>query len=175
MVRRAVELGYQVNVAVQKRFFAGAGLAAGGTCGLGVQWVPGRIVAESVDPFHMTSVEYFEEWGRGISERIMAEFDGGTTHLHGNGRHLVEAVCSMRGLKAVMLGDDKGFPPAIEELAELRRRAGDMPLTAGVGFADFERRLGRHELPGGVLYLVRGAADADKVNRCMEKVRAYRV
>jgi hypothetical protein len=175
MVRRAIELGFQVNVEVQRRFFAGAGLAAGGTCGLGMQWLPGRIVAESVDPFHMTSVDYFEAWGRGISERIMAEFDGGTTHLHGNGRHLVEAVCSMQGLKAVALGDDKGFPPAIEVLGELRKRAGDMPLTVHVGFADFTARLGRHGLPGGVLYQVSGAPDAAAANRCMEQVRAYRV
>jgi hypothetical protein len=173
-LRRAVELGFQVNVEIQRRFFAAGPELAGGTCSFCAQWVPGRIVAESVDPFHMTSIEDFEAWGRGPAERIMAEFDGGVTHIHGNGRHLVEAVCSMKGLKAVMLGDDKGFPPAIEELPELRRRAGDMPLTAGVGFADFERRLGRHELPGGVLYLVRGAASAEVANRCMEKVRTYR-
>jgi hypothetical protein len=174
-LRRAVELGFRVNVEVQRRFFAGGPELAGGTCGFGVQWVPGRILAESVDPFHMTSVEDFEAWGRANCERIMAEFDGGVTHIHGNGRHLVEAVCAMKGLKAVALGDDKDYPPAVAVLPELRRRAGDMPLTAGVEFADFERRLARHELPGGVLYLVRGAAGADQANRCMEKVRAYRV
>ncbi|HOX06741.1 MAG TPA: hypothetical protein PK280_10080 [Planctomycetota bacterium] len=173
-LRRAVELGFQVNAEIQRRFFAAGPELAGGTCGFGVQWLPGRIVAESVDPFHMTSVEDFEAWGRGNCERIMAEFDGGVTHIHGNGRHLVEAVCSIQGLKAVMLGDDKGFLPAVDELPELRRRAGDMPLTAGVEFADFERRLGKHQLPGGVLYLVRGAASAEAANRCMEKVRAYR-
>jgi len=174
LVRRAMELGLQVNIEIQRRFFAAVPPLAGGTCGFSVQWLPGRVVAESVDPFHMTSVDYFEEWGRGISERIMAEFGGGITHLHGNGRHLLEAVCSMRGLKAVMLGDDKGFPPAIEVLGELRARAGDMPLIVNARFDDFQERLGRHDLAGGVLYLVPGAPGADAANRCMEAVRAYR-
>ncbi|MDO9540720.1 MAG: hypothetical protein Q7J98_00150 [Kiritimatiellia bacterium] len=174
MVRKAMELGFKVNVEIQKHFFAKAPLVAGGTCGYAVQWVPGRIIAESVDPFHMTSVAYFEEWGRSISERIMAEFDGGVTHIHGNGRHLMEAVCSMKGLKAVMLGDDKGFPPAIEVLDELKARAGDMPLTVNAQFSDFAERIGRHGLAGGVLYQVHGAPGADEVNCCMEKVRAYR-
>jgi len=174
MVRKAMELGFKVNADIQKRFFAKVPLLAGGTCGYAVQWVPGRIVAESVDPFHMTSVAYFEEWGRSVSERIMAEFDGGVTHIHGNGRHLMEAVCSMKGLKAVMLGDDKGFPPAIEVLDELKARAGDMPLTVNVQFGDFVERIGRHGLAGNVLYQVHGAPSVDEVNRCMEKVRAYR-
>lgn len=174
LVRQALELGFKVNLKIQRLFFIKVPLIAGGTCGYAVQWIPGRIVAESVDPFHMTSVGYFEEWGRSISERSMAEFDGGVTHIHGNGRHLLEAVCSIKGLKAVMLGDDKGFPPAMEVLDELKARAGDMPLIVNVPFSDFAQRLGRHGLAGGVLYQVHGAPDVDEVNRCMEKVRAYR-
>lgn len=84
----------------------------------------GRVISESVDPFHMTSVEYFERWRREQLEQIFAEFDGGVTHLHGNGRHLLEAVSSVRGLKAIALGDDRGFPPAFDVLAGLKRRAG---------------------------------------------------
>ena len=38
-----------------------------------------------------------------------------------------------------------------------------------------EARLDRHELPGGVFYNVSGAASVDAANRCMERVRAYRV
>jgi hypothetical protein len=175
LIRRAMTLGFQINAEIQRRFFAAGPLVAGGTCSFGVQWMPGRIVAESVDPFHMTSVDCFEEWGRAISEQIMAEFDGGTTHLHGNGRHLTEAVCSLRGLRAVCLGDDKGFAPAIDELKDLRRRAGDMPLVVPVSFVDFKRRLDRQELSGGALYLVHGADTVSEINRTMESVRAYRV
>lgn len=175
LIRQAMALGFQINLEIQRRFFAAGTLVAGGTCSFGVQWMPGRIVSESVDPFHMTSVACFEEWGRAISEQIMAEFDGGTTHLHGNGRHLIEAVCSMKGLKAICLGDDKGFAPAIDELKGLRQRAGDMPLVVPVTFLDFKRRLDRKELSGGALYLVQGAGSVAEINRTMESVRAYRV
>jgi hypothetical protein len=49
-----------------------------------------------------------------------------------------------------------------------------MPLTVGIPFPEFERMLAGHTLPGGIFYLVEQAPDADSVNRCMEKVRAYR-
>ena len=122
----------------------------------------------------MTSVAYFEDWGRPITERIFAEYDGGVTHLHGNGRHLLEAVCTLRGLKGLVFGDDKGYPPTIEILANLRQRAGTPPLIVGVEYNDFTQRLNRGQLPGGVLYLVRGTPSALAANRCMENVRAYR-
>jgi hypothetical protein len=42
-------------------------------------------------------------------------------------------------------------------------------------YDEFVARLGRHELPGGVMYQVRNVPDVDAANRCMEKVRAYEV
>src|SRR5208282_4313341 len=108
-VRQAVDFAYRLNVDVQRTFFKEIPPLAGGTCSNMVQWIPGRIVSESVDPFHMTSVEYFESWGREPAERVLAAFDGGVLHIHGNGRHLLEAVSSLRGLKAILLGDDKDF------------------------------------------------------------------
>jgi hypothetical protein len=174
-VRRAIELAFEVNLAVQEAFFAGAPLLAGGTASNMVQWIPGRVISESVDPFHMTSVDYFETWGRGVVERIFARFDGGVLHIHGNGRHLLPAVATVRGLKAIYLGDDHGFPSAFEVLPELRQKAGDVPLVLAVDCDRFVDRLRRRELPGGVLYKVGGAPDAAAVNRLMEEVRAYRV
>jgi hypothetical protein len=150
-VREAMELGFRVNAAVQDSFFERVPLFAGGTFDFACHWLPGRAVMESVDPFHMTSVACFEEWGRQAVERIFARYDGGEVHLHGNGRHLLEAVSSLRGLKAVMLGDDKGYPLSFDILPELRARAGDAPLVVGVNFAAFAEKLNRHELTGGVL------------------------
>ncbi|MCX7826694.1 MAG: hypothetical protein N2689_14220, partial [Verrucomicrobiae bacterium] len=60
MVRRAIELGYELNVLVQETFFERVGLLAGGTASNMAGWLEGRVVSESVDPFHMTSVDYFE-------------------------------------------------------------------------------------------------------------------
>ena len=87
MVRRAIDFGFDLNVRVQRAFFDAVPLFEGGTFSNFAQWIPGRIVSESLDPYHMTSVAYFERWGREPAERILAAFDGGVIHIHGNGRH----------------------------------------------------------------------------------------
>ena len=175
MVRRAIDFAFDLNATVQHTFFETAPAFRGGTCSNMVQWMPGRIVSESVDPFHMTSVDYFEAWGRESVERIYGRFDGGVLHIHGNGRHLLKAVRSLRGLKAIFLGDDRGFPPAFEVLGKLKAQVGDVPLVASVDFRNFMEKLDGHRLPGGVFYQVKGAPGMDEANRCMEQVRAYRI
>jgi len=174
MVRRALDLALELNVAVQETFFQRVGLLEGGTASNMVQWIPGRVVSESVDPFHMTSVAYFERWGREPVEQVFRRFDGGVLHIHGNGRHLLEAVATIRGLKAIYLGDDKGFPRAIEVLESLRRRTGDLPLVLHAGYREFVERLDRHQLPGGVFFQVSEVPDVAAANRLMDRVRAYR-
>ncbi len=174
-VRQAVAFAYQLNLDVQRTFFEAIPLLAGGTCSIMMEWVPGRIVCESVDPFHMTSVEYFEKWGREPAERMLTAFDGGVVHIHGNGRHLLEAVSTLRGLKAILLGDDKDFPAAFSAVNALKAPTGDMPLVVQVGFQDFQAALASRHLPGGILYKVVGVPDRDTANRVMDGVRAYRV
>ena len=175
MVRRAIELAFDLNVAVQEAFFERVSPLEGGTVSNMVEWMPGgRIVSESVDPFHMTSVDYFETWGRRPIERIIDRFDGGVVHIHGNGRHLLEAVSTVKGLRAMFLGDDRGFPRAFDVLAELQSRTGDLPLIVQTDFNGFTEKLNAGTLPGGVLYKVSGVPDVDTANRSMEKVRRYR-
>ncbi len=174
-VRRAIELAYEINVAVQSAFFDNTAGPDGGTCSNMVQWIPGRIVSESVDPFHMTSLETLEEWGRGPVERIFSEFDGGVVHIHGNGRHLLETVSGFEGLKAIFLGDDRGFPRAFDVVNEIQQRTGDMPLVLDVEHERFAEKLDGHGLAGGVLYRVGGVSDTDAANRLMERVREYRI
>ena len=174
LVRQAIDFAFELNVSVQRTFFKGAPNFRAGTCSNMVQWIPGRIVSESVDPFHMASVDYFEQWGRENVERMFAEFDGGVTHIHGNGRHLLEAVSTVEGLKAIWLGDDRGYPPSFEVIEELKGRVGDMPLLLTVPFEAFLEALQGHRLTGGVFYNVGGVPDADTANRVMEQVRAYR-
>lgn len=173
-VRQAFELAFQINLAVQQAFFEHIPLLAGGTASNMVQWVPGRVISESVDPFHMTRREHFEEWGRPVLERIFSHFDGGVLHLHGNGRHLLEAVVTVPGLKAIFLGDDRGWPLAVDELPRLRATGGDLPLVVQVPWEIFCERLRKKELPGGVLYHVVDTPSIDEANRIAEKVRAYR-
>lgn len=174
-VRKAIDFAFDLNVRVQEAFFEHVPLYHGGTFSNMVQWIPGRIVSESVDPFHMTSPDYFETWGRDNIERMFAHFDGGVLHIHGNGRHLLEAVSTIKGLKAIYLGDDRGFPHAFEVLDELRRRTGDLPLVVMADFNDFLDKLNSHSLVGGVFYWVMKTPDVDTANRCMDKVRSYRV
>ncbi len=174
MIRRAVDLAYEVNLRIHKTFFEKVPLVEGGTCSIYAQWIPGQIVSESVDPFHMTSVDYFEKWGREPVEKIYSQFDGGAIHIHGNGRHLLEAVSTLKGLKVIYLGDDKGYPPAFDVLDELKRRVGDMPIICLVKFPEFSQALEQHSLVGSVFYDVLDVPDVDTANRCMDLVREYR-
>ena len=172
-VRRALELAHRLNAAVQRTFFEYVPLLERGTCSTMAQWLPGRVISESIDPFHMTSVSYFEEWGRQPLERLADQFDGVAIHIHGNGRHLLPAAATLKRLKAIMLGDDKGYPAAFEVLPTLRQQAGDVPLIVSVPFAAFYAALREHRLIGGVLYVVQSVPDPATANRCMEEVRVY--
>jgi hypothetical protein len=175
-VRRAVDYAFDLNVKLQNIFFERAPLLEGGTCSNMAQWLPGRIVSESIDPFHMTSVDYFEEWGREPVERILAEFDGGIIHIHANGRHLLPAAFTLKGLKAIVLQDDRDFPPSLDIVDQVKKQTGDMPLVLfSVEFADFCRALEEHRLPGGVFYRVKHVPDIDTANRCLDAVREYKV
>jgi hypothetical protein len=172
-VREAIEFAHSLNLEIQNTFFEKIPLLQGGTCSNMVEWIPGRVISESVDPFHMTSVDYFENWGREPVERILARFDGGVLHIHGNGRHLLEAVADIRGLKAVYLLDDLHYPSAFSQLKALKARVGTIPIIVDVGLAEFVEALDTHQLPGGVLYKVQNAPSADASNRLMERVHEY--
>ncbi|MBN1290572.1 MAG: hypothetical protein JXB48_01950 [Candidatus Latescibacteria bacterium] len=175
IVKKAIDFAFNLNVTVHREFFDQVGLFKGGTFSNFAQWIPGRIVSESVDPFHMTSTDYFEEWGRENIERMFAAFDGGVVHIHGNGRHLIEHVCSLKGLKTMLMLDDTGFPLAFDIIDQLKQRAGDIPLVVYAPFNSFFDRLKKHSLPGGVFYQVTGTPDADTANSLMDMVRDYRV
>jgi hypothetical protein len=174
MMRQVIDYAFDLNVRVQNIFFDRVPLLEGGTCSNFAGWIPGRIVSESIDPFHMTSVDYFEEWGREPAERMFSAFDGGVIHIHGNGRHLLKAASTLKGLRAILLGDDKGFPLAYEILDWVKEQTGDVPLMVfDVGFGEFSQALTEHRLPGGVLYHVKDVPDVDSANRCMDLVRDY--
>jgi hypothetical protein len=172
-VRALIDFAFELNVAVQEAFFARVPLVAGGTCSNMVGCGRGRVVSESVDPFHMMAAGEFDRWGREPVERMFRRFDGGVLHVHGNGRHLLEAVASLAGLRAIYLGDDKGYPPAFEVLGELRARVGHVPLVLSVPYPQFADALDRRALAGGVKYVVTGCPSVDEANRAMDRLRAY--
>jgi hypothetical protein len=175
LVRRAIDLGFRINVEVQRTFFERVALVEGGTCSNMGGWIPGRVVSESVDPFHMTSTAYFEKRGREPVERILAEFDGGVIHIHGNGRHLLPALASIRGLRAVGLFNDRGYPPAIVEAPRLQRALGETPLIVSTEFGDFVQAFDAGRLTGGTMYLIEDVPDAATANRWMDRIRDWRL
>ena len=122
----------------------------------------------------MTSVDDFEKWGREPAERFISQFDGGVLHLHANGWHLLESACTLKGVKAILMVNEKGYPSALEQIKTLRKRAVDMPLSIMVDYNEFIDCLDKHELAGGVFHYISGVPDIDSANRWMEKVREYR-
>ena len=175
LIHRAIDLAFDLNVKVQDTFFDIVPRINGGTCSKRAQWIPGRIVDESVDPFHMTSVDYFENWGREPVERIFEKYDGGVVHLHGNGHHLLNSVSTIKGLKVIHLHDEKDDLPIINILKDVKDIIKDIPLIVEVNFNDFREALENHRLSGGVLYQVKDVTDIDTANYYMDKVRAYRI
>jgi len=173
-VRQIIDFAFDLNVRVQETFFENTPSYRGGTFSNMVQWVPGRVISESVDPFHMTSVEDYEQWGEANVQRMFDHFDGGVLHIHSNGRHLLNAVSRLKGLKAIALLDEKDNPPAFDVLPDLKKQVGDVPLVVSVHEAVFEDHLNRNTLPGGVFYVVKSTRNVDEVNRIMEGVRNYR-
>ena len=173
LVHNAIDFAYNLNVEIQNDFFNQVPLLNNGTCSFMVEWIPGRIVMESIDSFHMTSVEYFEQWGREPVERIFNKFDGGILHIHGNGRHLLKAVSTLKGLKAVYLGDDRNFPPAFNILTKIKAITGTIPLIVELEYKDFCCALEEHNLIGGILYKVKQVPDIELANHLMDKVWKY--
>ena len=175
LVREIIDFAFDLNVKVQETFFNNTPTYLGGTFSNMVQWVPGRVISESVDPFHMTSVDDYEEWSEENVQRMFNHFDGGVLHIHSNGRHLLNAVSRLEGLKAILMLDEKDNPPAFEVLHEIKEQTGDVPLIVAVNEDAFEYQLKRNTLPGGVFYWVKSTKSVDEVNRIMERVREYRI
>ncbi|MBD3387110.1 hypothetical protein GF407_19555 [candidate division KSB1 bacterium] len=174
LVKEAIGFAFELNLLVQNTFFEHVPLLEQGTFSNMGQWIPGKIVSESVDPFHMTSTDYFEAWGREPIERIFARFDGGILHIHGNGRHLLNAVSSIQGLKAILLLNDTGYAQAFEVLDDLKSRCADVPLVVEADYSSFVRQLQNGRLPGGVLYHIRNVPDIETANLLMPKIIDYR-
>ena len=175
LIQRAIDFAFDLNMIVQNKFFEVVPQFNGGTCSKRAEWIPGRIVDESVDPFHMTSVDYFEKWGREPVERIFGKFDGGVVHLHGNGHHLLNSVCTIKGLKAIHLHDDKDDSSIFNFLKDAKKITKDIPLIIDINFKDFCEALENFDLSGGVLYQVKDVPDIDTANYYMDKVRRYHI
>ncbi len=172
-VRGIIDFSLNLNIWVQETFFKEIGLFWGGTFSHFGQWVKGKIVSESVDPFHLTSVSYFDQWGKEPVARILSHFDGGFIHLHSNGRHLLKSVASIPKIKGIYLLDEPGYPPAIEDLAKLDQMRGSVPLIINVSYPTFAEYLKKHQFITNVFYIVDDVPSISVANHLMGKVRNY--
>ncbi len=176
IIKKAFEFSFSINMKIQNAFFEHIPLVRNGTCSNMSQWIPGRIISESVDPFHMTSPDYFEEWGKPMLQRALDNFDGGVIHVHGNGRHLLKSLCSVKGIRGICLLDDRGWPKAYETVRQIQQDSTkDTPLSLIIPFDKFEEGLQNHTLAGGVIYMVSNTPSVNAANKLMKTVLAYRL
>ena len=176
-VRFVMDFALKLNEWVVNHFFDITGLVNGGTCSNFVQWIPGRVVSESVDPFHLASVDTFEEWGREPVQRMFDKYDGGIVHLHSNGHHLMENVSTLRGLKCIVLLDEEFGTPVFvyKKLEQLNMKRGKIPLHVSIPYDVFADRLAKRELLTNVFYNVLNVPDMNCANKTMAEVKKYKI
>jgi len=174
-VRYAIEFSEKLNLWIHNYFFSIVGLYEGGTCSNLAQWLPGRIVSESIDPFHLTSPDMFNVWGRETIQKMFDNFDGGIVHIHSNGHHLIENVAGLKKLKCIALLDEDFNRPVYEKLEQLDTKRGRIPYHISIPYEVFADRLIRKELPSNIFYNVLGVPDKACANKLMAEVKKYKV
>ncbi|MEI7884460.1 MAG: hypothetical protein WCI30_03820 [Clostridia bacterium] len=175
LVEQFFALTRELNYWVQDNFFEIVGLYRGGTCSNLCQWIPGKIVSESLDPFHMASVKFFEQWGRKQIEEIFAHYDGGSIHIHtGNGLHLVKPAATLKGLKMIAFIDENfNELKAYHQLQKIHQDRGNVPIFITIPYEEFVKMLTEKVLVGKAMYAVTNVPTVEIANKLMEKVKAY--
>jgi hypothetical protein len=167
----------EINYWVQDKYFETIGLYEGGTISNMGQWIPGKIVSESFDPFHMAGPEFFYKWGAANAEEMLSHYDGGVCHIHsGNGQHLIPLVSEVKGLKMIALIDEEWNSfKSFHRLEEIDKERREIPISISLPCEVFREKLIGHELPGNIFYNITGVSSIEEANRLMEQVRDYRV
>jgi hypothetical protein len=175
-VRSFMDFARDLNCWVQDTFFDTIGLYGGGTVSNMGQWIPGRIVSESIDPYHMASPDFFYQWGLKGIEEMFSRYDGGVFHIHsGNGLHLVPLAAKVKGVKMISFIDENWNSfKAYQSLNEIDAERGGIPIGISVPYHVFKEKLDKHELPGNVLYTITGVDSEKTANGLMKQVKSYR-
>jgi len=168
-----INFSVDLNIWLREIFYNIIGLQNGGSY-IFNQWFPGKIINESVDAYHMTSADTFDEYGKDSLEKIFTHFDGGVLHLHGNGRHLLKSVSALKGLKLLNLGDDEPFPRAHDVLDDLSEKRGKVPIHLSIPYDVFIKRFKANDLPGNILYSIYEIPDNIDKQTLIDEIRAYK-
>ena len=173
VAKKVMEFAKKLNVQVQNLYFDIIGLFEGGTVSNMLQWCPGKIVSESVDPFHLTDLDFFDQYGKDYIEDVVSNFDGFCVHIHANGYYLVEKVSQLKGIKGMYLLDDPYNPRAFDQIDELDKARGTTPIVVTLTYDEFKTGLDNHILKGNIMYNVLDVPSVDEANDLMKKVYKY--
>jgi hypothetical protein len=173
--QKAIDFSIKLNIWVHNTFFEHIGLFEGGTCSNFAGWIPGKIVSESVDPFHLTDIETFKRWGKKTIEEIFSKYDGGTVHIHGNGHHLIEEVSNIEGIKCIHFIDEEFNTPAYKKLYEISEKRSNVPIIISIPYIDFYIMLNEKTLENNILYDVQNVPNIKIANSLMHEVKQYNV
>jgi hypothetical protein len=138
-------------------------------------WMPGQSVPMSVDCYNLCRAEVYAEFGRPYQQQLIDHFGGGNFHLHGNGRHLLGEMARLKGCVAASISNDGSEVRAVDDLENIKDRAGSITPFVSCDADEFVRRLREQSLVGGVYYTVSPVPTVEDANRLMESVRSYRV
>ena len=121
MVLRAVDFAFDLNLRIQEQFFTTVPIAGRRHAEpLRPMAFRGGLYSESLDAFHMTSVAYFERWGREPAALVMNRFDGGRNPSPRQRPPSARSGGMLRGLVALRMMDDRGFPSAFDIVDQLQ-------------------------------------------------------
>jgi hypothetical protein len=174
-VAEAMDLGLEINVKLLELQWEMIGGYQGGVWGRHNVWFPGRAVWLSVDAYTLCHPRVYADLGYRWTQELIDHFGGGFVHNHAIGIHLLPEVVKLKNLVGLQLGNDPGQPDVFEQLGEVKRVIGDIPLYIECSYQQFTTGLREHTLPGNTLYRVDKVPSVDEANRLMDAVRAYRV
>lgn len=179
----SVRLAVRCNSAQREAIGSFRGGTFDGYAALGA-WFAGPEINVSADAFGSCGQEIFRDLGLPRLQRLIDAVGSAFLHVHGNAHHLLPDIARLGGLKGIWIVDETPHP--FPRLREIKRITGAVPLLTECTLDELTQGLDQGTLPGGVFYLVRGHQEgmstllspavgtADKANRIMEKVRAYR-
>ena len=172
-----MEVGLDFNIRFQEAQMERTGTYADGSFVWLAGWVPfARAVSLSVDAYVICSVRSYVEFGLEYQSRLIEHFGRGLMHFHCNRADLAAEVARLPGLSLLQYGGDTRDPlPEVEQLPEMRRAAGEVPIMVACDLKRFLDGLSGRSLMPNVWYNVSGGPiPVDEANRIMDTVRSYR-
>lgn len=174
VANHVMDFATQLCLYVQNAYFDTVGLYRGGTVSNLMGWCTGKIISESLDPYHLGSSDWFLTYGKAHVNKIVSHYDGMVIHLHTNGYHLLKEVVKLDKLKAVYFLDDDYNRMAFDRLDEILPYREDVPIILTLPYERFIQAFEENTLPTNALINVMNVPSIEEANAWMAKVKTYR-